>query len=118
MQIVILVPGLNNLETRPQERSSRAQCVQISSIDMGLDYDSTVMLTCKLLFAAAISLSVWICPATNKLYLLDFLFLQDQRGGEHVPPHPPLSSLPCFPAFCHCAILMLLIACKYMYRMT
>ena len=45
---------------RPQERSSlgtvrldRAQCMRLSSIDMGLDYDSTVMLTCKLLFAAA-----------------------------------------------------------------
>jgi len=45
---------------RPQERSSRgtvrldrAQCMRSSSIDMGLDYDSTVMLTCKLLFAAA-----------------------------------------------------------------
>jgi len=41
---------------RPQERSSlgtvrldRAQCM----LDMGLDNDSTVMLTCKLLFAAA-----------------------------------------------------------------
>ena len=32
---------------------SRAQCMRMSSIDMGLDYDSTVMLTCKLLFAAA-----------------------------------------------------------------
>ena len=56
MQIVVVVPGLNNLETRPQERSSCAQCMQISSIDMGLDYDSTVMLTCKLLFAAAKSI--------------------------------------------------------------
>jgi len=27
--------------------------MQINSINMGLDYDSTVMLTCKLLFAAA-----------------------------------------------------------------
>jgi len=47
--------------TRPQERSilcSRAQCMQISSIDMGLDYDSTVMLTCKLLFAAAKSIGL------------------------------------------------------------
>ena len=54
MQVVILVPRLNNLGTRPQERSilcSRAQCMRMSSIDMGLDYDSTVMLTCKLLFA-------------------------------------------------------------------
>jgi len=30
-----------------------AQSMQVSSIDKGLDYDSTVMLTCKLLFAAA-----------------------------------------------------------------
>jgi len=44
---------------RPQERSSlgtvrldRAQCMRSSNIDMGLDYDSTVMLTCKLLAAA------------------------------------------------------------------
>jgi len=27
--------------------------MQINSINVGLDYDSTVMLTCKLLFAAA-----------------------------------------------------------------
>jgi len=27
--------------------------MQMSSIQMGLDYESTVMLTCKLLFAAA-----------------------------------------------------------------
>jgi len=56
MQIVILVPRLNNLGTRPQERSSptdRAQCMQMSSIDMGLGYDTMVMLTCKLLFATA-----------------------------------------------------------------
>ena len=63
----VVMPRLNNLETRPQERSSlgtvsptdRAQCIYIymrmSSIDMGLviDYDSTVMLTRKLLFATA-----------------------------------------------------------------
>jgi len=30
--------------------------MRMSSIDMGLDYDSTVMLTCKLLFAAAKSI--------------------------------------------------------------
>ena len=68
VQIVILVP---RLRTRPQELSSLgtvsltdcAQCIRMSSInmssidmsnvDMGLDYDSTVMLICKLLFAAA-----------------------------------------------------------------
>ena len=52
---------VNSLGTRPQERSSlgtvnltdRVQCMQMSSIDVGLDYDSMVMLTCKLLFAAA-----------------------------------------------------------------
>jgi len=51
MQTVILVPRLNNLGMRPQERSSlgavsltdRAQCMQMSSIDMGLDYDSTTV---------------------------------------------------------------------------
>ena len=45
----------------PQEQSSlgtvsltdHAQCMWMSNIDMGLDYDSTVMLTCMLLFAAA-----------------------------------------------------------------
>ena len=60
MQIVILVPRLNNLGTR-QEMSSLgmvslkdcAQCMQMSSIDMGLNYDSTVMLTRKVLFATA-----------------------------------------------------------------
>ena len=79
MQVVILVPRLNNLGTRPQERSilcSRAQCMRMSSIDMGLDYDSTVMLTCKLLF---------VCPGTNELCLLDFLFLHDQ-GGRGLAP--------------------------------
>ena len=30
-----------------------AQCMQMSSIDMGLNYDSTVMLTRKVLFATA-----------------------------------------------------------------
>ena len=52
-------PTLNNLGTRPQERSSLgmvsltdyAQSMQMSSIDKGLDYDRMV-LTCKLLFAA------------------------------------------------------------------
>jgi len=42
--------------TRPQERSGLgrvsltdcAQCMQMTSIDMDLDYDSTVMLSCKL----------------------------------------------------------------------
>ena len=59
--VVILEPRLNNLGTRPQERSSLgmvsltdcAQSMQMSSIDKGLDYDRMVMLTCKLLFAAA-----------------------------------------------------------------
>ena len=59
------IPRLNNLGTRPQERSSLgtasltdcAQCMRMSSIDMGLDYDNTVMLTCKLLFAAGKSYS-------------------------------------------------------------
>ena len=57
----LLVPRLNDLGTRPQEQSSletvnwtdHAQCMQMNSIDMGLYYDSTVTLTCKLLFAAA-----------------------------------------------------------------
>ena len=60
-EIVILVPRLNNLGTRPQERSSlgtvsltdHTQIMRMSSIDMGLDYNSTVMLSCKLLFATA-----------------------------------------------------------------
>jgi len=42
---------------RPQERSSLGtvsladcvQCMQMSSINVSLDYDNTVMLTCKLL---------------------------------------------------------------------
>jgi len=45
---------------RPQERSSLGGWIvtvcaneRSSSIDMGLNYDSTVMLTCKLPFAAA-----------------------------------------------------------------
>ena len=54
MQIVKLVPRLNNLGTRPQERTSlgvvgltdRAQCMRMSSIDMGLDYDSTIIWSC------------------------------------------------------------------------
>jgi len=29
------------------------QYMRMSSIDMGIDYDNTVMLTCKLLFATA-----------------------------------------------------------------
>ena len=61
MQMVILVPRLNNLGTRQEEMSSPgmvslkdcAQCTQMSSIDMGLNYDSTVMLTRKVLFATA-----------------------------------------------------------------
>ena len=64
MQIVILIPRLNNLGMRPQERSSQGavsltdhdQCVRMSSIDIGLDYKCTVMLTCKLLPAAAMAI--------------------------------------------------------------
>ena len=60
MQIT-LVPRLNNLGMRPQEWSTMgtvsltdcAQCMRMSSIDIGLDYDSAIKLTCKLLFAAA-----------------------------------------------------------------
>jgi len=33
--------------------TDRAQCFRMSSIDMDLDYDNMVMLTCKLQFAAA-----------------------------------------------------------------
>ena len=56
-----LIRTQTELGTRPQERSSlemvsltdSAQCMRMSSINVGLDYDSTVMLTCKLLLAAA-----------------------------------------------------------------
>ena len=48
-----------------------------SSINMGLDNDSTVMLTCKLLFAAA-KVIVDVRPhMPRQLYLLDFFFSQD-----------------------------------------
>ena len=51
-----------------------------SRLDMGLDYDSTVMLTCKLLFAAAKAI-VDVGPhMPRQLYLLDFFFVQDQGG--------------------------------------
>ena len=61
MQIVTLVPRLNNLGMRPQELSSLGtvsltdcvQCMQMSSINVDLVYDSMVMLTCKLVFATA-----------------------------------------------------------------
>jgi len=54
LSVSLIVPRLNNLGTRPQEWSSlgtvnltdRAQCMRMSSIDVGLDYDSMVMLTC------------------------------------------------------------------------
>ena len=52
---------------------------------MGLDYDSTVMLTCKLLFAAA-KVTVDVGPhMPRQLYLLDFFFVQDQGGGAFPP---------------------------------
>ena len=61
LSVAIKVPRLNNLETRPQERSSLGmvsltdgvQCMRMSTIDVGLDYNSIVKLTCKLLLAAA-----------------------------------------------------------------
>jgi len=60
--VALQVPRLNNLGTKPQEQSSLGtvsltdcvQCMRMSSINVGLDhYDSMVMLTCKLLLAAA-----------------------------------------------------------------
>ena len=64
--------------------------MRMSSIDVGLGYDSAVMLTCKLL---------------HKLCLLNLFFLQDQggevsirlcppdlrlgAGGSSEPPEPP-----------------------------
>ena len=61
LSVALKVPRLNNLGMRPQERSSLGtdrSCTvyaneRLSSIDMGLDYHSMVMLTCKLLLAAA-----------------------------------------------------------------
>ena len=55
---------------------SRAQCMRMSSIDMGLDYDSTVMLTCKLLFAAAKS-----APALMSYVCWNFFFFKTKGGG-------------------------------------
>jgi len=84
---------------RPQQRSSlgtvrldRAQCMRMSArvASMWVYNDSsTVMLTCKLLFAAAKAIELTsglICPGSHKLYLLDFFFVQDQRGGHRPPP--------------------------------
>jgi len=45
------------IQNKDEHITDRARCKRMSSIDMGLDYDSTVMLTCKLLFAAAKSYS-------------------------------------------------------------
>ena len=76
LSVVLKVPRLNNLGTRPQEQSSletvsltdRAQCMRMSSIDVGLHYDSMVMLTCKLhVLLAAASAIVLICPGSHKL---------------------------------------------------
>ena len=61
LSVALKEPRLNNLGTRPQERSSlgmasltdRVQCMRVSTIDVGLDYNSAVKLTCKLLLAAA-----------------------------------------------------------------
>ena len=76
---------------RPRERSSlgtvsltdHVQCMQMSSIKVGLDYDSTVMLTCKLLLVAAKAIvdvgPDTVCPDSHKLCLLDF-FLQGLGG--------------------------------------
>ena len=50
-EIVILVLRLNNLGT--MSLTDHTQIMRMSSIDMGLDYNSTVMLSCKLLFATA-----------------------------------------------------------------
>ena len=77
-----IVPKLNNLGLRPQERSSlgmvrltdRAQCMQMSSIGMCLDYDSTVMLTCKLVFPAAKAI-VGVGPDTpRQLFPTTYLY--------------------------------------------
>ena len=63
-----------------------------SSIDMGLDYDSTVMLTCKLLFAAAKAI-VDVGPyMPRQLYLLDFFLFRTKGGGTGPPCPPPVSA--------------------------
>ena len=62
---------------------------------MGLDYDSTVILTYKLLFTAAKAIYltlVLICLSSHKLCVLDFFFLQDQGGGKWVLTHAPEDS--------------------------
>jgi len=64
---------------------------------MGLDYDSTVMLTCKLLFATA--KSVVEVPGTYKLCLLDFHF--------SLAPMPPRIHL------CHSYLVSLLLPLCY-----
>jgi len=55
---------------------------------MGLDYDSTIMLTCKLLLAIAKAI-VDIGPAMSA----GLFFFRTRRGGggrRHRPPMPPL----------------------------
>jgi len=52
----------------------------MSSIDMGLDYDRTVMLTCKLLFAAAKS-----APALMSYVCWAFFFFTTKGGGGYPP---------------------------------
>jgi len=71
--------------------TDRAQCVQMSSIDMGLDYDSTVMLTCKLYYFPQLlfATSVLICPSSHKLCLLDCFFSSGPREGGIGPPRLP-----------------------------
>ena len=68
------------------ERSSR--------LDMGIDYDSTVMLTCKLLFAAAKAI-VDVGPyMPRQLYLLDFFLFRTKGGGRgRGEPSPPPQTL-------------------------
>jgi len=70
--------------------------MRMSSIDMGLDYDSMVMLTCKLQFAAAKAI-VLIYHGSHKLCLLDIFFFRTKEGrrggggGGHWPSlYPPL----------------------------
>ena len=67
--------------------TDREQCIQMGSIDASLDYDSTVMLTCKVLAAAkAIVDIVLICPGSHKLCLLDFLQDQDVAPAPYASP--------------------------------
>ena len=77
MQIVILVPRLNNLGTRPQLFCVVARAVYANEKHRyGLDYDRTVMLTCKLLFAAAKS-----APALMSYVCWAFFFFTTKGGG-------------------------------------